>query len=49
MTVGQVLETDMFVLTGNDECCGVILTEDELTPAEKALLAGRNYVILPKK
>ncbi|GFN98631.1 tetratricopeptide repeat protein 6, partial [Plakobranchus ocellatus] len=24
-------------------------TEEELTPAEKALLAGRNYVILPKK
>ncbi|XP_012943224.1 uncharacterized protein LOC101857057 [Aplysia californica] len=23
--------------------------EDELTPAEKALMAGRNYVILPKK
>ncbi|GFR77474.1 tetratricopeptide repeat protein 6, partial [Elysia marginata] len=24
-------------------------TEEELTPAEKALLAGRNYVILPRK
>ena len=33
----------------SDERCAVFLTEDELTPAEKALLAGRSYVILPKK